>query len=443
VDRFWRVPHFEKMLYDNALLLHLLAEAQQISPRIEWVESATRLVEWLGREMTDAAGAFHATQDADSEGEEGKYFVWSPAELEAVLGAEDGRRAATAYGVTAKGTFEHGKSVLERRVPLAELGREWGTTEDAAGFWLETVRTKLLAERSKRIAPGRDDKILAGWNGLMIRGLAFASRVFQRPEWADGAAQAASAILDRQLQGDRLFRVYQDGTSKVDAFLEDWGGLAAGLVALYQATFEPRWLEAAVRAADLAQERFWDPEQKAYRTAPRGQADLVVEAYALHDNAVPSGASLLTEANGALAALTGRRAFLERAEAYLSRMRDTALANPFAYGHLWCAADVLADGAPDVALAGGERARVPFVALLARTYAPTLSVVAFEPGAAPRVLAEIAEGKTAAGAELAAYLCRNFTCTLPSRSVEALEKELRGSGLLARPEETGSSSDED
>ena len=427
VDRFWRVPHFEKMLYDNALLLHLLAEAQQISPRTDWVESATRLVEWLGREMTDATGAFHATQDADSEGEEGKYFVWSPAELEAVLGAEDGRRAAKAYGVTPTGTFEQGKSVLERRVRLEVLA----TTRP----WLESVRAKLLAERSKRIPPGRDDKILAGWNGLMIRGLAFASRVFGRPEWAGRASRAAGAVLDRQLQGDRLFRVYQDGTAKVDGFLEDWGGLASGLVALYQATFEPRWLETAVRLADLAQERFWDPAHKAYRTAPRGQADLVVEAYALHDNAVPSGASTLTEANAVLAALTGRRAFLDRAEAYLSRMRDTALANPFAYGHLWCAADSLADGAPDVALAGAARARGPFLDLLGRTYAPTLSVAAFEVGVAPAVLSEIAEGKTAAGAELAAYLCRNFTCTLPARSVEALEKELRTSGLVARSAE--------
>jgi uncharacterized protein YyaL (SSP411 family) len=432
VDRFWRVPHFEKMLYDNAQLLHLLAEAQQISPRAEWVEGATRLVDWLAREMTDAAGAFHATQDADSEGEEGKYFVWSPAELEAVLGAEDGRRAAKAYGVTAKGTFEHGKSVLERRVPLADLAGEWGKSEDEARGWLDSIRTKLLAERSKRIAPGRDDKILAGWNGLMIRGLAFASRVFERPEWAGRAGRAAAAVLDRQLQGDRLLRVFQDGTAKVDGFLEDWGGLAAGLVVLYQATFETRWLGRAVRLADLAQERFWDLEQKAYRTAPRGQADLVVETYALHDNAVPSGASLLTEANVVLAALTGRRELLDRADAYLSRMRDTALANPFAYGHLWCAADFLADGAPDVALVGAERARGPFLALLGRTYAPTLSVAAFEPGAVAPVLSEIAEGKTAAGADLAAYLCRNFSCTLPLRSVEALEKELRSSGLLAR-----------
>jgi uncharacterized protein YyaL (SSP411 family) len=151
VDRFWRVPHFEKMLYDNALLLHLLAEAQQVAPRPEWVESATRLVDWLAREMTDAAGAFHATQDADSEGEEGKYFAWSPAELEAVLGPDDGRRAAVAFGVTAKGTFEHGRSVLERRVPLPELARAAGTGEDEVRRWLDSARARLLEARSRRV----------------------------------------------------------------------------------------------------------------------------------------------------------------------------------------------------------------------------------------------------------------------------------------------------
>jgi len=440
VDRFWRVPHFEKMLYDNALLLHLLAEAQQISPRAAWVESAERLVDWLGREMTDAAGAFHATQDADSEGEEGKYFVWSPAELEAVLGPEDGRRAATAFGVTAQGTFEHGRSVLERRVALAELARAAGAGEDETRRWLESVRARLLAERGKRIAPGRDDKVLAGWNGLMIRGLSLAARVFERPEWSARAARAAGAVLERQLQGGRLLRVHQDGASKVDGFLEDWGGLAAGLVALYQATFEPRWLDAAIQLAEGAQERFWDAEHQAYRTAPRGQADLVVEAYALHDNAVPSGASLLTEANVALAALTGRHAFLDRAETYLSRMRDPALANPFAHGHLWCAADALADGAPDVALVGRTDALGPFLSLLGRTYAPTLSVAAFEAGAAAPVLAELAQGKTSAGAPVAAYVCQNFTCTLPRKSPQALRDELARLRLLATASSTAAES---
>ncbi len=352
-------------------------------------------------------------------------------------------RAAFALGVTTQGTFEHGRSVLERRVPLAQLVRASGSTEDESRRWLDSVRARLLAERMKRVAPGRDDKVLAGWNGLMVRGLAYAARVFERPEWAERAARAAGAVLDRQFQGGRLFRVHQDGTSKVDAFLEDWGGLAAGLVALYQATFEHRWLEAGVQLADRAQERFWDPEQRAYRTAPRGQADLVVEAYALHDNAVPSGASLLTEANLVLAALTGRHAYLDRAEAYLSRMRDAALANPFAYGHLWCAADLLADGAPDVALVGTARAREQFLALLVRTYAPTLSVAAFEPGAAPTVLSEIAEGKTTAGGELAAYLCRNFTCTLPLRSVDALEAELRQARLVAPAKDVETVDEED
>jgi uncharacterized protein YyaL (SSP411 family) len=424
VDRFWRVPHFEKMLYDNALLLHLLAEAQQIAPSPAWRGSAERLVEWLGREMTAPSGAFHATQDADSEGEEGKFFVWSPAELEGVLGPEEGARAARAFGVTREGTFEHRRSVLERRVPLPELAQGFGWTEPQTSEWLERIRLRLFQARSARVAPGRDDKVLAGWNGLMIRGLAFAARVFGRREWADHAARAAAAVLERQWQEGHLLRVHQDGVSKIDGFLEDWGGLAAGLVALYQATFETRWLDTAVVLAEGAQERFWDGDRQAYRTAPRGQADLVVEALALHDSAVPSGASLLSEANVALAALTGRRVFLERAEAYLARMRDAALANPFAYGHLWCVADALIDGAPSVTVVGSAENRASLLEMLDRTYAPTVGVAAFAPGQAPAVLTEVAEGKTTAGALAAAYLCRKFVCQPPITSAEALRTEL-------------------
>jgi uncharacterized protein len=430
VDRFWRVPHFEKMLYDNALLLALLGQAQQISPREAWVSAAERLVEWLGREMTAASGAFHATQDADSEGEEGKFFAWSPPELEAVLGAEDGRRAAEAFGVTAKGTFEHGRSVLERRVPLPELARGFGWTEEQTRAWLDRVRTSLLAARTRRIPPGRDDKVLAGWNGLMIRGLAFAARAFGRPAWAERATAAAGAVLSAQWKDGRLFRVHQEGVSKIDGFLEDWGGLAAGLVALYQATLEARWLETAAALADGAQQRFWDEAVRAYRTAPRGQGDLVVDAYALHDNAVPSGASLLTEAQVALAALTGRSQFLDRAAAYLGRMRDAALANPFAYAHLWGAADALADGAPDVALVGRAAARTPMRAVLDAAFAPTLAVSAFDPASVPPVLAEIAEGKRAPASGIAAYLCRSFTCEAPLETPPALTEALARAKLV-------------
>ena len=430
VDRFWRVPHFEKMLYDNALLLALLGQAQQISPREAWVSAAERLVEWLGREMTAPSGAFHATQDADSEGEEGKYFAWSPAELEEVLGQEEGRRAAQAYGVTVAGTFEHGRSVLERRVPLAELARSFGWSEEQTSAWLERTRQALLAARARRIPPGRDDKVLAGWNGLMIRGLAFAARAFGRPEWADRASAAAGAVLAGQWKEGRLLRVHQDGVSKIDGFLEDWGGLASGLVALYQATFEPRWVETAIALADGAQQRFWDEAVHAYRTAPRGQGDLVVDAYALHDNAVPSGASLLTEAHVALAALTGRSHFLDRAAAYLGRMRDAALANPFAYAHLWGAGDALADGAPDVALVGAAIARTPMRAVLDAVFAPTLAVSAFDPTSVPALLSEIAEGKRAPSSGVAAYLCRSFTCEAPLEAPAALTEALTRSRLV-------------
>ena len=213
-----------------------------------------------------------------------------------------------------------------------------------------------------------------------------------------GPRAAAGAVLAAQWKDGRLLRVHQDGVSKIDGFLEDWGGLASGLVALYQATLDARWLETAVALADGAQQRFWDEAVRAYRTAPRGQADLVVDAYALHDNAVPSGASLLTEAHVALAALTGRSQFLDRAAAYLWRMREPALANPFAYAHLWGAGDALADGAPDVALVGGAAARTPMRGACSTPLSPRRwRVSAFEPGSVPPVLAADRRGEARAG----------------------------------------------
>ena len=276
--------------------------------------------------------------------------------------------------ITATGNFEHGATVLEVVVPAGAARPGARAARGGGGARLAAARRASSRCATKRVKPGRDDKLLAGWNGLMIRGLAFASRVFERPEWAR-ARRGRGGLRAREMwDGDAAAALVRGRGRRIDGFLEDYGDLAVGLTALYQATFEPRSTGGGGAAGDRAAELFWDAEQKAYLSAPRGQKDLVVATYSLYDNAFPVGGDLLTEAKVALAALTGRRAFLERAEAYLSRMRDTALANPFAYGHLWCAADSVADGAPDVTLVGVERARRPFLELLARTYAPTLSV---------------------------------------------------------------------
>jgi uncharacterized protein YyaL (SSP411 family) len=426
VDERWLVPHFEKMLYDNAQLLHLAAEAWQLAPRPLWRKVAEETVSYLEREMTSPDGAFYAAQDADSEGEEGKFFVWRPEELEAALGADDARLVAAHFNVQAGGNFEHGATVLEVVVDEAALEAQFGAS---ARSRLAAAKVRLLAERAKRVPPGRDDKVLAGWNGLMIRGLAFAGRAFARPDWVAAAARAADFVLRAMRTTDGgLLRSYQEGRARLDGVLEDYGDLAAGLVALYQATFEPRYLEAAEQLADRAFDLFWDPERTAYLAAPKGQPDLLVPTYALHDNAFPSGASSLTEAQVGLAALTGHQRHLLRATTYVERLRREVLDNPFGYGHLLLAADALVDGAAELSLIGTAAGLAPLRATVDSTYAPTVSVMRQVVGQpVPTIIAQVLNDRPAQGAA-AAYLCRNFACQAPVTTPEALEALLRAPG---------------
>ncbi|MFZ5469761.1 MAG: thioredoxin domain-containing protein [Myxococcota bacterium] len=427
VDERWLVPHFEKMLYDNAQLVHLYAEAEQVAPRPLWRKVVEETVEYLRREMTSPGGGFYATQDADSEGEEGKFFVWTPAQLDEVLPSDLSELAKAHFNVRESGNFEHGSTVLEVVRDAEDLAKASGREVAEVEKDLERVRQLLFAARRARVAPGRDDKVLAGWNGLMIRGLSFAARAFNRPEWATLAVRAADFVLEHQWREGRLWRVYQDGRARIDGFLEDYGDFASGLVALYQATFDAKYLEVAERIVDVAVERFFDARKNAYLTAPRAQKDLLVPTYTVHDNAFPSGASSLTEAQVALAALTGRQRHLSQAERYLKKMRDEAARNPFAFGHWWLAADAWLDGAAEVTVVGPRDMRAPLVETVNGTYAPTVSLAAVDLSeAVPEVLSEVMVGRVSGDGRAAAYLCRHFACRPPIFQPAELRAALTG-----------------
>ncbi|RKH32890.1 thioredoxin domain-containing protein [Corallococcus praedator] len=425
VDERWLVPHFEKMLYDNAQLLHLYAEAEQVESRPLWRKVVEETVEYVRREMTDPAGGFYATQDADSEGEEGKFFVWRPEEVRAVLSPSQADTVLRHYGITPQGNFEHGATVLEVVTPVETIATEQGRPVESVQQELAEARRLLFAAREQRVKPGRDDKILAGWNGLMIRGLALAARVFDRPDWAKLAANAADFVLANQWDGTRLLRSHQDGKGRIDGFLEDYGDLAAGLTALYQATFDAKYLDAADAIAHRAVALFWDEEKHAYLSAPRGQKDLVVAAYSLFDNAFPSGASTLTEAQVALAALTGDVAHLDHPEHYVAKLRDQLVRNPLGYGHLGLAADSLLDGASGVTFAGTRDAVAPLLAAANRTYAPAFSFGWNDTSAPPPArLQELFEGRDPVEGRGAAYLCRGFVCERPLTDAATLAERL-------------------
>jgi len=239
------------------------------------------------------------------------------------------------FGVEPGGNFEGGASVLWARRDAAELSAQLGRGEAELEQMIASAKAALWREREKRPRPGRDEKILAGWNGLMLRGLSLASRAFGEPEWAALAERAADFITRALWDGRTLRRLWQGGPGEGEGVAEDYGALAAGLAALFQATFEPRWLELAKALVRRAGELFWDEDEGAYLSAPRDRQDLVARQYALQDGAVPAGGSSLAEAQLLLAALTGDPEHLERAGRYLERMADPMAASPFSFGHLW------------------------------------------------------------------------------------------------------------
>ena len=421
VDDRWLVPHFEKMLYDNAQLVHLYAEAFQLAPDPRFQAVVEQTIGWLQRELVATGGGFYATQDADSEHEEGRFFVWRPAELSALLPAADAALVTEHFNVRPGGNFEHGATILERWADEAKLARDFAVPEAEVRARLASAKAVLLEARGKRVAPGTDDKVLTGWNGLMIRGLCLAGRAFARPEWIALARRAGDfALLHLRRPDGTLLRSFQGTTARLEGVLEDYGDFTLGLVALYEATSDFSYLTAAEQLADLAFEHFWDQGKRAWLAARREEKDLLVPTYALHDNAFPSGASTLTDAQVRLTALTGHQRHLERATRYLERMKRELLDNPLGFGHLLLAADALVDGAAELTITGTAEGLAPFDAWLQRTWLPTVSVHRLVQGApVAAVASEVLADRPVSG-PAAAYVCRHFACQRPVSTPEAL-----------------------
>jgi hypothetical protein len=415
VDERWRVPHFEKMLYDNAQLIHLYSEAWQIAPRPLWKRIVEETVAWVQREMVAPEGGFFSAQDADSEGEEGKYFVWRASEVRAALGRDEADALTARFAISEAGNFEGGTNILEL------VGSE--TESDLE----RSAKRALFERRRQRVPPGTDAKVLTGWNGLMIRGLAYAGWVFERADWVEMARRAADFVLSTMMRPDgRVWRVFHTGRARIDGVLEDFGDAASGLLALYQVTSDGRYLEAADRIAKAAIERFWDANRRAFLTAEKQNTDLFLAPYSVHDNAFPSGASTLCEALVGLGALTGQARSLEVAEHYLTQLHQELTQQPMAVSHAWLALDALADGAAEVTVVGAESAVKPFRELLRKKYWPTLFVHWHQTGdRIPEVAREVLANRPARG-EVAAYLCRAFACQAPVSTPQALEMAWTG-----------------
>jgi uncharacterized protein YyaL (SSP411 family) len=428
-DERWLVPHFEKMLYDNALLVPCYVEMFQAAGEPFYREIAEETLGWVLREMTSPEGPFYSTLDADSEGEEGKFYVWSAAEIEQLLGEENASLFNAVYGVEPEGNWEHGHNILHRVKTFAQYARLNGMSEADLRGRLDACRRKLFETRSKRVWPGRDEKTLTSWNGLMIDAFAQAARVLDRPDFVDAAARAAGFILDRMRTSEgRLLRTWSAGSEpKLNAYLEDYSFLLDGLVSLYEATFSPNWIVAALELAEVMIDQFWDSADGRFFYTGRDHESLIARGKDPHDNAIPSGNAMAVTALLRLVKLTGRMDLQEKAETTLRLYRGLLGAHPLAAGQMLIALDFHLGPVQEIAIVGEPAAEDTrrVLRVLNKSFQPHRVMALKTPKSDEHKLEEmipLLANKTAQGT-VTTYVCQNFTCQAPMVGVEAVEAE--------------------
>jgi uncharacterized protein YyaL (SSP411 family) len=424
-DAGWLVPHFEKMLYDNALLTLAYLEAYQATGEHSFREIVEETLAYVRREMTSPEGPFYSTQDADSEGVEGRFFVWSAAEIENVLGKEAAETFSYVYDVTAGGNWE-GHNILHREKTYEQDARMLKTPLEELNRKLSDTKRLLFEMRSKRVHPGRDEKVLTAWNALMIAAFAQAAQVLDEPSYAAVASRAADFILNTMRTPDgRLLRTWHAGSqAKLNGYLDDYSYLIDALVSLYEATFEPRWIDAALDLARVMVEQFWDEREGGFYFTGRDHEQLITRTKDLLDNATPSGNAMAATGLLRLAKLTGRRDLQEKAEATLRLARGLMVERPVGCGQMLIALDYFLGPVSEYAVVGDdEEEETNQVLRLIRTGFRPNKVVALRTGADTADTIPLLADKTGRG-KVTTYICENFTCEAPLIGVEALKAKL-------------------
>lgn len=426
VDDHWLVPHFEKMLYDNALLSRVYLEAYQFTGEESYKKIVVEILEYVQREMTDPTGGFYSSQDADSEGEEGRYFVWTPDEMMMILGNELGHLFCSFYDVTQGGNFE-AKNILNTPHARKDVAQEAGISVEELNAKLEEGRRRLLVEREKRVKPGRDEKILTSWNGLMLAGFALAGRILEREDFLETARDNAHFILQRMRRDGKLLRVYKDGQAKIPGYLEDYANLIEGLLTLYEVTGESNWIEPAEVLTDLLLEQFWDPNESSFSLTGKDHERLITRVKDYYDNATPAGNSVAVINLLRFSVLSGKKRYREIAQSVLDTMAAALTHYPGGFGYLLLGVDFLVGPVKEFALVGemGDPRTRELLSAIFKEFLPN-KVLAFSAGkvSAKMNLFPLLEGKTLVGGKPAVYVCENYTCRAPVDSKEELKSLL-------------------
>ncbi len=431
VDAEWLVPHFEKMLYDNAILAKVYLEAWQATGNDLYRRTAVAILDYTLRDMTDADGGFHSAEDADSEGVEGKFYVWTSSEIDKILGKEDGPFLREFYGVTEPGNFE-GHNILHMSQDPAAFAREKGISQDELFERLAPMRHRLLTVRGRRVRPSKDDKVLAAWNGMMISALARGYQVLDDPKYLAAARRAADFVLTDMVRDGVLLRSYRDGEAKLPGYLDDYAEMAAGLIDLYEADFDPRWLEAADRLTTGMIDRFHDQRSGGFFFTSAAHQDLLVRTKPFYDGAVPSGNSVAATVLLRLAKLLDNRDYYERAERLLGSMADEMLQTPRGYLDLIRATDFYLHPGHEIAIVGrrDDPATRRLLATVHGRFLPNRVLALLDPDMDDRKALQaripLLAGKTMLSGKATAYVCENFACQRPVDDTAALDAILSG-----------------
>jgi uncharacterized protein len=422
VDARWLVPHFEKMLYDNAQLALLYLQAWQMTGHEFYKYVCTDVLDYILREMTSPEGGFYSATDADSEGEEGKFFVWSKREIDKILGDNDAQIFNAYYGVTERGNFE-GHNILNVAKNGDEIAHNLNINVEELQAVLNRSREKLFAERETRIRPGLDDKILTSWNGLMLKALAVAGSVLNEPNYLEAAVKNAGFVTTQLLKDGRLLHTFkstpQGGIAKLNGYLEDYAFYADALLALYEATFDLKWLEQANQLGDIMVNKFWDNEKQGFYDTSSDHEALVTRPINLYDNAVPSGNSVAVDVMLRLATFTDdpQNIYRPKIKTTMESMGAVVISAPTAFGRLLSAMEFYL-GSPKEIVIIGDKADAATQALLEVVYSRylpnkvlmvTTAAEAQANGAKFPLLADrnMLDGKPTA------YVCQNYACQRP------------------------------
>jgi uncharacterized protein len=413
VDAIWLVPHFEKMLYDNAQLSRVYLHAWQITGDEFFKRIAEEIYDYILREMTDSSGGFYSTTDADSEGVEGKFFVWSKEELEELLG-DDAEVAIEYWGVSSHGNFEE-SNILHVPNDDVVAARRLGLSVDELWGKLSAIKDKLYATRTHRVHPGLDDKILTAWNGMMLASLAEAARVLNRADYREAAARNGDFLLRELMTADgRLLRTHKKGASKINAYLEDYGNLIDGLLQLYQTTFDERWFISARKLTDYVLEHFAASEGGFFDTSDQHEM-LIVRPRNLQDNATPSGNALIVRGLLRLAAYTGDSRYDETARRALRLLSEAMRQYPQAFGESLNAVDMLVEGQNEVAIVGDpvDEPTLDLLKVVREPYYPNVIAALSKMDVPDEHVIPLLSYRTMRDGKPTVYVCRNFTCKMP------------------------------